>query len=55
MLSSYFDQFNIIRLIISPPLCGDWRIVFSNTSMMVVLTVILVVLLFRGEALIPGR
>lgn len=55
MLSTYFDQFNVIRLITSPPLWGDWRIVFSNTSLMVVLTVILVLFLFKGERLIPNR
>lgn len=55
MLSTYFDQFNVVRLITSPPLCGDWRIVFSNTSIMVVLTVILALLLFKGEKLIPNR
>nr|YP_009158761.1 ATP synthase F0 subunit 6 [Crella elegans]AKO90218.1 ATP synthase F0 subunit 6 [Crella elegans] len=55
MLSSYFDQFNIIRLMASQPFLGDWQIVFTNTSLIVVLTILLALLLFRANKLIPNR
>ena len=55
MLSTYFDQFNIIRLMSSQPFLGDWQIVFTNSSLMVVFAVLLALLLFRANKLIPNR
>lgn len=51
MLSAYFDQFNIIRIISS----GDWPISGTNSSLMIVLVICLMLLLFRGNRLIPNR
>lgn len=55
MLSTYFDQFNIIKLVSSPSFWGDWGIVFANTSLMMLLAVILVLLVFKADKLIPNR
>nr|YP_001648533.1 ATP synthase F0 subunit 6 [Iotrochota birotulata]ABW83868.1 ATP synthase F0 subunit 6 [Iotrochota birotulata] len=55
MVSAYFDQFNVVRLITISPLDGDWLVAFTNSSMMVGLAVIIIWLLFKGEKLIPNR
>nr|YP_001633635.1 ATP synthase F0 subunit 6 [Negombata magnifica]CAM06600.1 ATP synthase F0 subunit 6 [Negombata magnifica] len=55
MLSAYFDQFNVIRLITFRPLGGDWLVTFTNSSIMVVGVVFIVGLLFKGDKLIPNR
>nr|AAK51958.1 ATP synthase F0 subunit 6 [Halichondria sp. RFW-2001] len=55
MLAAYFDQFNVIRLItIQVPLV-DWLVTFTNSSMMMVLAVVAVRWLLRGDKLIPSR
>lgn len=55
MLSAYFDQFNVIRLVSILPLYGDGLMGFTNSSMMVVLVVFVIRLLFKGGKLIPSR
>nr|CAD1874627.1 atp6 [Tethya wilhelma] len=55
MLAAYFDQFNVIRLITIQAFLGDFTVTFTNSSMMMVMGVIVIWLLLRGERLIPGR
>lgn len=50
MVSAYFDQFNVIKLID----CGDWG-VFTNSSMMLVLAIVGVGWLLLGSRLVPRR
>ena len=55
MLCKYFDQFNVIRIITIDLGGEDWSIVFSNISIMLTLTVILILLLFTSVKLIPSK
>lgn len=55
MISKYFDQFNVIRIITIGFDGEDFSIVFSNVSIMLTLTVILVLLLFKSVKLIPNK
>lgn len=55
MLAAYFDQFNIIRLITIQALFEDWSITFTNSSMMMVIAIMAILLLLRGDWLVPRR
>lgn len=55
MLSSFFDQFNVVRLITIVPFGGDWCFVFSNLSLMVGGVIFLVWCLFKGDKLVVNR
>ena len=53
MFAAYFDQFNVIKLI---QICfGDWCVIFTNSSMMMVLVVIISWSLLQWNKLIPNR
>ena len=41
MLAAYFDQFNVIRLVTIQAFHEDWLITFTNSSMMMVLAIIM--------------
>lgn len=55
MLAAFFDQFNIVRLITIQLFVGDWLVSFTNFSMMMLLVICIILLLFRGEKLVPNR
>lgn len=55
MYAAYFDQFNVIKLITIQVFIGDWSVIFTNSSMMMVLAVIISWLLLEGNKLIPNR
>ena len=55
MLAAYFDQFNVIRLVTIQAFHEDWLITFTNSSMMMVLAIIMFWLLLKGDELIPRR
>lgn len=55
MLSAYFDQFNIVRLITIQPYWGDWLITFTNSSLMMVLAVSIVWSILQSGRLILSR
>lgn len=49
MIAAFFDQFNVVRLITIQ------GVTFTNSSMMMLLGIIIIRLLLRGERLIPSR
>ena len=57
MYAAHFDQFNIVRLIQVPlgNYMDDNLVIFTNSSMMMGLAVIIIYLLLRGDKLIPNR
>ena len=55
MLAAFFDQFNVVRLVTIQAFPGDWLVTITNSSIMMVLVIIIVWLLLKGEKLVPGR
>nr|AAD02026.2 ATP synthase F0 subunit 6 [Tetilla sp. (in: sponges)] len=55
MFAAYFDQFNVVKLITMQVFVGDWLLIFTNSSMMMVIAVIISWLLSEGKRLIPNR
>ena len=55
MLAAYFDQFNIIRLITIQTPFENWTLVFTNSSMMMLIAIMAILLLLKGDKLIPRR
>ena len=55
MFAAYFDQFNVVKLITIQMYLVDWSMTFTNSSMMMVLAVIISWSLLEGNKLIPNR
>lgn len=55
MFAAYFDQFNVVKLITIQVFLGDWSVIFTNSSMMMVLAVIISWSLLEWNKLIPNR
>nr|YP_009093878.1 ATP synthase F0 subunit 6 [Poecillastra laminaris]AIT59106.1 ATP synthase F0 subunit 6 [Poecillastra laminaris] len=55
MFAAYFDQFNVIKLITIQVFLGDWSVTFTNSSMMMVLAVIISWSFLEWNKLIPNR
>lgn len=55
MIAAFFDQFNVVRLITIQVIPGDGLVIFTNSSMMMLLGIIIIRLLLRGERLVPNR
>lgn len=55
MLNTFFDQFYVIELITARFLYGDFVVIFTNSSMMVIYGIFAIWLLFKGGELIPHR
>ena len=58
MLGSFFAQFNVVELIGGRVLYGDClfcAVIFTNSSMMVIYSVVVIWLLWRGVELMPFR
>lgn len=55
MLAAYFDQFNIIRLITIQIPLKSWTITFTNSAIMMIIAIMVGLLLFKGDWLIPRR
>ena len=55
MVAAYFDQFNIVRLMTLQVFSGEWLITFTNSTLMMLMVLIIFGLFSRGNALIPGR
>lgn len=55
MFAAYFDQFNVVKLIMIQVYWVDWSVIFTNSSMMMVLAVIMFWLLLKWNKLIPNR
>ena len=55
MFAAYFDQFNVIRIITVQLFLGERSVTFTNSSMMMVLAVLIFWLLLEGNKLIPDR
>lgn len=55
MFAAYFDQFNVVKLITIQVYLGDWSVIFTNSSMMMVLAVIISWSLLEWNKLIPNR
>ena len=55
MFAAYFDEFNVVKLIMIRVYPVDWSVIFTNSSMMMVLAVIMFWLLLKWNKLIPNR
>ena len=55
MFAAYFDQFNVVKLIMIRVNSVDWSVTFTNSSMMMVLAVIISWSLLEWNKLIPNR
>nr|QGX43496.1 ATP synthase F0 subunit 6 [Thoosa mismalolli] len=55
MFAAYFDQFNVVKLIMIQVNSVDWSVTFTNSSMMMVLAVIIFWSLLEWNKLIPNR